>query len=252
MRRPLVAGNWKMNGSRAHLSAFADKFGSNLADGVDCEVGICPAFVYLAEALQRFSGTPVAIGAQTVSVEVGEGAFTGEIAGAMLRDLGCRYAIVGHSERRHRYGESDELVAQKFVAAREAGLTPILCIGETLGEREAGATQSVVERQLAAVFAVAEPDADMIIAYEPVWAIGTGRAASGEDAQAVHAHVRGIIARKDATIADSIRILYGGSVKAANAAALFTQPDIDGFLVGGASLDADEFFAICQAAKAAG
>ncbi|HET8552749.1 MAG TPA: triose-phosphate isomerase [Gammaproteobacteria bacterium] len=248
MRRPLVAGNWKMYGSRARLNAFADKFKARLQEGIDCEVGICPPFVYLSDALSRFSGTPVAIGAQTVSVELGEGAFTGEIAGAMLRDLGCRYAIVGHSERRHRYGESDELVAQKFVAAREAGLTPILCIGETLGEREAGATENVVERQLAAVFAAAELDAEMILAYEPVWAIGTGRAAEAGDAQAVHRHVREILARKDGKLADSIRLLYGGSVKPANAGALFAQPDIDGFLVGGASLDADDFFAICQAA----
>lgn len=237
-----------MHGSREHLNAFAEAFKARLEGGIGCEVGICPPYPYLAEALLRFTGTPVEIGAQNVSVEVEPGAFTGEVSGAMLHDLGCRYAIVGHSERRHRYGESDEEVARRFAAVCEAGLAPILCIGETLDEREAGKTEDVVARQLTAVFAATEPSTETILAYEPVWAIGTGRAAEPGDAQAVHAYVREILARKDAKLADSVRLLYGGSVKAANAGTLFAQPDIDGFLVGGASLDADEFFAICQAA----
>lgn len=249
MRKPLVAGNWKMHGTRTRLEAFATALTARLAEmPTATEVGLCPPFVYLDAAVSAFAGSAVAIGAQTVSVEAAEGAFTGEISAAMLADLGCRYAIVGHSERRHRYSESDELVARKFAAARAAGLTPMLCVGETLEQRKAGATGAVVERQLAAVFANAAPDAGMVIAYEPVWAIGTGHAAGPADAQAVHAQVRRFIAGKDATLGDSVRVLYGGSVKAANAAQLFAQPDIDGFLVGGASLDADEFFAICQAA----
>lgn len=248
MRRPLVAGNWKMNGSREQLNTFAESLDAHLADGVACDVGICPPYAYLADAVDRFANTPVEVGAQNVSVETEPGAFTGEVSASMLRDIGCGYAIVGHSERRHRFGESDEEVAQRFKAAREAGLTPILCIGETLEEHEADATQSVVARQLEAVFNVAEPRAETILAYEPVWAIGTGRAAEPEDAQAVHARIREILAKKDAKITDSIRLVYGGSVKPANAATLFAQPDIDGFLVGGASLKADDFFAICQAA----
>ncbi|HET7371263.1 MAG TPA: triose-phosphate isomerase [Gammaproteobacteria bacterium] len=252
MRRPLVAGNWKMHGSREHLNTFAEAFKARLSGGIGCDTGICPPYPYLADALRCFDGSTVEVGAQNVSVEIEPGAFTGEVSGAMLRDLGCRYAIVGHSERRHRYGESDDEVAQRFSAAARAGLTPILCVGETLDEREAGATESVVARQLESVFAVAQPPAEMIIAYEPVWAIGTGRAAEAGDAQAVHAYMREILRQKDAKLADSVRLLYGGSVKAANAGTLFAQPDIDGFLVGGASLDADEFFAICQAAESAG
>jgi triosephosphate isomerase len=247
MRQSLVAGNWKMHGSREQVSTFSEKLKVHLEDGVGCEVGICPPYAYLSDAVRAFAGTTVGVGAQNVSAEVEPGAFTGEVSGGMLRDMGCRYSIVGHSERRHRYGETDEEVARRFAAAREAALAPILCIGETLDEREAGATENVVTRQLEAVFAVSEPYEEMIVAYEPVWAIGTGRAAEPSDAQAVHAYVRGILAQKNAKLGDSVKIIYGGSVKAGNAATLIAQPDIDGFLVGGASLDADDFFAICQA-----
>jgi triosephosphate isomerase len=236
-----------MNGSREQLAGFAENLASCLGGNVDCEIAICPPSPYLSEAGWRLRDTAVAVGAQTVSVEIEEGAFTGEVSGAMLRDAGARFAIVGHSERRHRYGESDAQVASRFAAAVAAGVTPILCIGETLAEREADATDAVIERQLEAVFAAADMGPETVIAYEPVWAIGTGRAASADDAGAVHAHVREILARKDARLGDSVRIVYGGSVKPANAAGLFAPPDIDGFLVGGASLDADDFFAICQA-----
>lgn len=248
MRRPLVAGNWKMHGSRAAVRSFAARLDELLAGGVAAEVAICPPFVYLDAAAAAFAGGAVSLGAQDVSVETGEGAYTGEVAAAMLADVGCRYVIVGHSERRHRYGESDAQVARKFCAVRDAGLVPILCIGETLAEREAGQTEQVIDTQLQAVFTAAKPDAAMVIAYEPVWAIGTGHAAGPGEAQAVHAHVRNILAAKDGKLAGSVRVLYGGSVKSANAADLFAQPDIDGFLVGGASLDADEFFNICRAA----
>lgn len=248
MRRTLVAGNWKMNGSREHLETFAVGLKANIADGVACELGICPTYVYLSDALRLFADTPVEIGAQNVSLETASGAFTGEVPASMVADIGCRFAIVGHSERRHVYGDTDAQVAQRFAAVREAGLTPVLCVGETLEEREAGTTQDVVKRQLEGVFEVAKPDGDTIIAYEPVWAIGTGRAAAPDDAQAVHAYIRDFLKQKDATLADSVTLLYGGSVKPANAGTLFSQPDIDGFLVGGASLKADDFYQICQAA----
>ena len=248
MRRPIVAGNWKMHGSRAENSALVDgvlgAWSAGAAEGV-----ICPPFVYLQDLARVLRDTPLRLGAQDVCAEP-VGAFTGEVSAAMLRDVGCEYVIVGHSERRALYGESDTLVARKFAAALGKGLVPILCVGESLAERDAGHTHDVVGRQLDAVLDLsgATPFATAVIAYEPVWAIGTGRVATPEQAQDVHAFVRGRIAGRDATIASSVRILYGGSVKAGNAADLFSRPDIDGGLIGGASLVAADFLAICAAA----
>jgi triosephosphate isomerase len=206
-------------------------------------------FPYLAQAQAALSGSSIAWGAQNVS-EQPKGAFTGEVSASMLLDFGCKYVIVGHSERRSLYGESDELVAKKYMAAQAAGLTPILCVGESLEERESGVTEAVVARQLDAVIQAAGVASlgKAVVAYEPVWAIGTGKTASPEQAQAVHAFIRGKIATLDAGIADKLVIQYGGSVKAANASELMAQPDIDGGLIGGASLVADEFIAICRAA----
>jgi triosephosphate isomerase len=210
---------------------------------------LCPPFVYLQEVGRLLKDTDVSLGAQSVCAEP-QGAFTGEVSAAMLKDVGCRYVLVGHSERRQIYGESDALVARKFLAAQSQALVPVLCVGETLEEREAERTLQVVSRQLEAVLSVSGVAALKlaVIAYEPVWAIGTGRTASPEQAQEVHAMIRGKVAALDATIGGSVRILYGGSVKASNARELFAMPDIDGGLVGGASLNADEFARICAAA----
>jgi triosephosphate isomerase len=234
-RTRLVAGNWKMHGSRASISALLDALLNGLAGWKGAECAVCPPFPYLEQVSGRLAGTPLAWGAQNVS-EHAQGAHTGEVAAAMLADLGCRYVIVGHSERRQLYGESDARVAAKFAAARSAGLTPILCVGETLQEREAGSTEAVVARQLEAVRFESG-----VLAYEPVWAIGTGRSATPAQAQEVHGFLR-------KRVPQGTRILYGGSVKADNAAELFRMPDIDGGLVGGASLVAKEFIAIVRAA----
>ncbi|MFP5410326.1 MAG: triose-phosphate isomerase [Gammaproteobacteria bacterium] len=246
MRKKLVAGNWKMNGSLAENAALLAAVKPALA-GI--EAAVCVPFPYLAQAQAALAGSSIAWGAQNLS-EQGKGAFTGEVSASMLLDFGCRYVIVGHSERRSLYGESDELVAKKYVAAQAAGLTPILCVGESLEERESGVTEQVVARQLDAVIAAAGVAslAKAVVAYEPVWAIGTGKTASPEQAQAVHAFIRGKIAGLDAAVAAGLVIQYGGSVKASNAAELMAQPDIDGGLIGGASLVADEFIAICRAA----
>lgn len=211
------------------------------------EVAVLPPFPYLEGLVRRF-GNAIAFGAQDLSAHAG-GAYTGEVAGSMLKDVGCTYVLVGHSERRQYHAESDQLVAAKFVAAQAAGLTPILCIGETLAEHEQGASQSVVDRQIGAVVdhAGIAAFAQAVVAYEPVWAIGTGRTASAENVQAIHAFMRDKFAGLDATIANSLRLLYGGSVKPANAAELFGQPDVDGGLIGGASLVASDFLAICNA-----
>jgi triosephosphate isomerase len=240
-RTRLVAGNWKMHGSRESISGLLDAItaGAHSA-GVECAV--CPPYPYLPQVAERLSGTPIAWGAQNVS-EHAQGAYTGEVAAAMLAELGCRYAIVGHSERRQLYGETDAQVAAKFAAARKAGLTPILCVGETLAERDAGRTTEVVARQLGAV-----QFAGGVLAYEPVWAIGTGRNATPEQAQEVHAFLRG---RLPAQLRDATPILYGGSVKPQNAAAIFAMPDVDGGLIGGASLVAADFLAILRAAAGA-
>jgi triosephosphate isomerase len=239
MRRPLVAGNWKMHGSRAANRALLDAVLSGIEglDKVDCAV--CPPFPYLGELAERLLKTRLAVGAQNVS-EHAQGAYTGEVSAAMLAELGCRYVLVGHSERRQLYGESDAQVAAKFNAVRAAGMTPVLCVGETLAEREAGRTEEVVGRQLGAV-----KFEDGVLAYEPVWAIGTGRTATPEQAQAVHAFLR-------PRVPQGTRILYGGSVKKENAAALFGLPDVDGGLIGGASLVAADFCAIARAAQAKG
>lgn len=248
-RRPLVAGNWKMHGSRAESGALVSALLHDLPSG-PAEVLVCPPFVYLWEVARLLKGSEVQLGAQSVCAEPG-GAFTGEVAAAMLKDVGCAYVIVGHSERRAIYKESDSLVARKFVAALGAGLTPILCVGETLEEREGSQTFPVVDRQLAAVVDLAGIAAfeRAVVAYEPVWAIGTGKNASPQQAQEVHGHIRAALARHDGRIAAAVRVLYGGSVKAGNAAELFAMPDVDGGLVGGASLSAREFAGIVKAAQ---
>lgn len=251
MRQALVAGNWKMNGNRDSAVKLADAVLQASPERASAEVLLCPPFVYLADVARVLKGSGVALGAQDLCAE-GNGAFTGEVSGAMLKDFDCHYVIVGHSERRALYGERDAMVARKFMAAQKAGLTPILCVGETLAEREAGTTPAVVGRQLQAVLDAAGIAAfgAAVVAYEPVWAIGTGRTATPDQAQEVHALIRSMLAAQDAKIAGDVRLLYGGSVKAANAAELFRMPDIDGGLVGGASLDAGEFLAICAAARA--
>jgi triosephosphate isomerase len=249
MRQSLVAGNWKMNGSHESVAELLDGIKAGIGGVANAEVAVCPPFVFIPECRSRLEGTPVAWGGQDVSVHA-SGAYTGEVAGPMLADFGCRYAIVGHSERRTYHAESDELVAEKFEAACNAGLTPIFCIGETLEEREQGVTEQVVARQLDAVIERMGADGlgKGVIAYEPVWAIGTGRTATPEQAQDVHAFIRGRIADRSAEVAEGIRILYGGSMKPDNAAELMAKPDIDGGLIGGASLKAQDFLAICKAA----
>jgi triosephosphate isomerase len=248
MRQKLVAGNWKMHASREMAEALVGGVTAGLGEAHDYGVAVCPPFPYLEEVGRLLAGTSVSLGAQSLAA-ADEGAYTGEVSGAMLADLNCRYVIVGHSERRALYGEDDAVVAAKFLAARRHGLLPILCVGETLEERESGVTETVVGRQLEAVVEAAGAGAfgAAVIAYEPVWAIGTGRTASPEQAQEVHAFIRSLIADKDAKIADSIQVLYGGSVKPANAAEIFSMPDVDGGLIGGASLEAESFVAICSA-----
>lgn len=250
-RQKLVAGNWKMNGSKAATRSLIGDILQGMAQVKTAEVVVCPPVLYLAEAAALLAGSRIALGAQNLCAEVeAAGAYTGEVSAAMLLDVGCRYVIVGHSERRAYYGESDAVVAQKCVRALDAGLKPIICVGELLEERESGRTEAVVARQLDAILAKVEVTrlADALIAYEPVWAIGTGKTATPEQAQEVHASIRGRIAAHNVTIASSIQILYGGSVKGANAHDLFNMADIDGGLIGGASLNADEFLTICQAA----
>lgn len=249
MRQKLVAGNWKMNGSKASIKELLDGIKKGIGDVESAEVAVCPPFVYLGEVEAQLSGTPIVWGAQNLSTEE-KGAFTGEVAASMINDFGCKYVIVGHSERRTLYGEDDALVANKYSVARTAGLKPILCIGETLEEREKGITNEVVKRQIDAVIqqeGVAAL-ADGVIAYEPVWAIGTGKTASPEQAQEVHKFIREQIAAEDSAVAEKVQILYGGSMNAGNAAELLSQPDIDGGLIGGASLKADDFLTICRAA----
>ena len=248
MRRPLVVGNWKMNGSRESVETLLNGVKASIGDVGNTEVAVCPPFVYLLQAADALAGSGIGLGAQNVC-DQDSGAYTGEVSGAMLKEMGCSYAIVGHSERRSLYGETDALVAQRFLAAQRSGLTPIFCIGETLEEREAGDTKAVCARQIDAVLEVAGIEAftNAVVAYEPVWAIGTGKTATPEQAQAVHAFIRGKLAALDAGIAAKLRIQYGGSMKPGNAAELMAQPDIDGGLIGGASLQAEDFLAICKA-----
>jgi triosephosphate isomerase len=252
MRRQMVAGNWKMHGSRATNQALIGELEMSLKPEWPIDIVVFPPYVYLADAVRLVEGGRIAVGAQDVCAESG-GAFTGEVCATMLKDVGCSHVIVGHSERRRWYHEDDALVARKFAAALDAGLTPVLCLGESLDEREAKHTDAVVSRQLDAVIATHGIGgfAHAVLAYEPVWAIGTGRTASPQQAQEVHALLRNRIRAQDAKIADHLRILYGGSVKAGNAAELFSMPDVDGGLVGGASLSADEFQQICAAAAIA-
>ena len=247
-RRPLIAGNWKLNGSRESVASLATAIRNATAED-SSDVLVCPAFVHLADVQDILKGSAVSLGAQNCAAEE-SGAFTGEVSAQMLLEFGCEYVIVGHSERRALFGESSEQVALRCVAAQSSGLTPILCVGETLVERENGEVESVVGRQLDALLSISGVAAfsSLVVAYEPVWAIGTGKSATPEQAQAVHALLREKIARLDSSIAASLRILYGGSVKPDNAQTLFSQPDIDGALIGGAALDADAFLAICRAA----
>lgn len=247
MRRKIVAGNWKLQGSREFAHSLVAEVVAAGLEGV--ELAVLPPYPYLAELVAKFDGNGVAFGAQDVSAH-DKGAYTGEVSAAMLADVGARYTLVGHSERRQYHAEGSELVARKFVAAQAAGLVPILCVGESLEEREAGRTEEVIAAQLAPVLALAGVAAfgQAVVAYEPVWAIGTGRTASPEQAQAVHAFIRSQISALDARIADSLPLLYGGSVKPDNAASLFAQADVDGGLIGGASLAAADFLAIARAA----
>jgi triosephosphate isomerase len=247
-RRPLVAANWKMNGTLASVRPLVAEVRRNLGD-CRAEVALCVPFPYLGEVGAALAGTTIALGAQTVS-EHESGAYTGEVSAAMLRDYNCRFVIVGHSERRALYGETDGAVAAKFIQAIRGGLTPILCVGESLAERESGHTDAVVARQLDRVIhdAGVAQFVRAVVAYEPVWAIGTGRTATPEQAQEVHAFIRLRVARHDDTIAAGLRILYGGSVKGDNAAAIFSMADVDGGLIGGASLNGAEFVTICRAA----
>ena len=247
MRRRIVAGNWKLQGSRAFAAALVDEIKRDAPATV--ELIVLPPFPFLGETATQCAGSALAVGAQDVS-EHAQGAYTGEVSAAMLADVGARYVLAGHSERRQYHSESSEWVARKFQAAHMAGLSPILCVGETLDDREAGQTEAVIAAQLQPVLDLVGVSAmaEAIVAYEPVWAIGTGRTASPEQAQDVHAFIRGQIAARDATIAGSLPILYGGSVKPGNAASLFAQADIDGGLIGGASLVAADFLAIARAA----
>jgi len=248
MRRRLVAGNWKMHGSLVQNTELLEAVHSGMERIRNVDCAVCVPFPYLAQAQQKLSGSNVKWGAQNVH-QLDKGAYTGEVSAAMLRDFECSYVIVGHSERRACYGESSHLVAEKFLAAQQAGLTPILCVGETLQQRENGITEAVVAEQLDALIQLGGVQTlrNAVVAYEPVWAIGTGKTATSAQAQAVHAFIRQRIAAQDGQIASALCILYGGSVKANNAAELFAMPDIDGGLIGGASLVADEFLAICRA-----
>jgi len=246
MRRSLIMGNWKMNGSREE----GQKLAQALADGlghVEQEVAVCVPFVYLSDIRTVLASSPIALGAQNVADQAA-GAYTGEVSASMLADVGCKYALVGHSERRSYYGDTNESVAKRFAQALSKGVVPVLCVGETLEEREQDKTFQVVDEQLDAVIAEAGIEAfeKAVIAYEPVWAIGTGKVATDEQAQEVHQYIRKRIADRSAAIAEKVQILYGGSVKPDNAKGLFAQPDIDGGLVGGASLDAKGFLQICH------
>ena len=247
MRERIVAGNWKLHGDRAFARQLLEEVAQGRPAGV--HMAIFPPMPYLSELTDRYLPLGLEFGAQDVDVNE-QGAYTGEVSARMLLDVGCRYALVGHSERRHFHEESSEDVAKKFFAAKRAGLVPILCVGETLHQWGAGQTQWAIERQLAPILAAAGAKAfdKAVLAYEPVWAIGTGRNATPAQAQEVHAFIRGELRALDANIAGSLPILYGGSVKPANAAELFSQPDVDGGLIGGASLVAQDFLAIAAAA----
>jgi triosephosphate isomerase len=248
-RTPLIAGNWKMHGSLAESQKLVEAVRDG-AEDLATRVLLCPPYVYLPSASAWLRGSRISLGAQDCAEQQGQGAFTGEVSGRMLRDVGCEYVIVGHSERRALFGDDDRRVAAKFMAAQAESLVPILCVGETQAEREQGRTEAVVSAQLKAVLDAAGVAAfgRAVVAYEPVWAIGTGLTASPAQAQDVHAMIRAMIGALDGTIAAGLTVLYGGSVKGSNARELLAMDDIDGGLIGGASLKAEEFLAICRAA----
>ncbi|WP_392565104.1 triose-phosphate isomerase [Utexia brackfieldae] len=252
MRKPLVMGNWKLNGSKEMAKTLVAGLKQNLADVKNCDVAIAPPVMYLDFVREQLSGSAINLGAQNVDTAV-SGAYTGDISAQMLKEMGTKYIIIGHSERRTYHKESDSFIAKKFAVLKENGLIPVLCIGETEAENEANQTEAVCARQIDAVLETLGAAAfkDAVIAYEPIWAIGTGKSATPAQAQAVHKFIRDHIAKKDAEIAKQVIIQYGGSVNDSNAAELFTQPDIDGALVGGASLKADAFAVIVKAAAKA-
>ena len=251
MRRPLVAGNWKMNGDTESTISLVKGITDGRAEVTNAEVLICPPYILIPRAADALNGRDdISLGAQDLDINQ-NGAFTGQISASMLVDAGCKYVIVGHSERRAIYGESDQDVADKFKVAQQGGLTPVLCVGETLEERESGETEAVVARQIQAVIDVVGINQldNAVIAYEPVWAIGTGKTATPEMAQEVHRFIRAMLAALNGDIAEKLRILYGGSMNAGNAESLIRMTDIDGGLIGGASLQAESFLAICMAAN---
>jgi len=250
MRQPLVAGNWKMNGSRASVTELLNGLKAGVGEVNNAEVAVCAPHIFLPRIQRQLVDAPIAWGGQDISTQEA-GAYTGETSGSMLAEYGCKYVIIGHSERRQYHGETDQVVAEKFTAARKAGLVPLFCIGETLDERESGVMEDVLARQLDAVIdhCGVEMLGEGVIAYEPVWAIGTGKTASPEQAQDVHAFIRARVAAKSASVAEKIQILYGGSMNPANAADLMARSDIDGGLIGGASLKAADFLAVCTAAN---
>jgi triosephosphate isomerase len=246
MRSSLIAGNWKMNGSLQSVAELVE--GIKAGNAGKAELAVFPPAVFLMKVGGMLADSKIALGAQNVCDQEA-GAFTGEVAAAMLKECGCRYSLVGHSERRSLYLETDQLVAARFAMALASGIIPILCVGETLDEREQGITEAVVARQLDAVIEVSGAGgiAQAVIAYEPVWAIGTGKVATPDQAQEVHAFIRGKLAQLDVGVAEQVKILYGGSMNPSNATELLSQQDIDGGLIGGASLKADDFLAIAQA-----
>ncbi len=247
MRNKFVAGNWKMHGTCKEVSALIKEISNGLSDFSDAKVAVFPSFIHLPLVYELLKDTELAFGAQNIN-EHESGAYTGEVSGAMLNDIGCGYVLVGHSERRQSYGESNEVVAEKFSAAKTNDLTPVLCVGETKDQRDAGETEKVVQDQIEAVIAKSSIGSfsKAVIAYEPIWAIGTGLTATPEQAQSVHAFIRNYIAKQSSDIAENLQIIYGGSVKSDNAKDLFAMPDIDGGLVGGASLKAQDFITICK------
>ncbi|MFM2396957.1 MAG: hypothetical protein RLZZ144_207 [Pseudomonadota bacterium] len=248
MRRKLIVGNWKMHGNLSRNKALLEGVLDGVRELANADYGVCVPFPYLAQAQAMLQGSNIAWGAQNISQNE-QGAFTGAVAAGMLVDFDCRYVIIGHSERRALFHESNEIAAAKFDTAIKAGLTPIFCVGETLAERESGVTEQVVARQLEVILnhVGAQAVAKSVIAYEPVWAIGTGKTATPEQAQAVHSFIRQRVAQLDANVAQNLQILYGGSMKPSNAVELMAQPDIDGGLIGGAALVVEDFVAICRA-----
>lgn len=253
MRSPLVVGNWKMNGTRESARNLLDALIQGFDSRAQAGMGVCVPYVFIPAAADQLKGTDILLGSENVA-DQDVGAFTGEISAAMIKEFGCELAIVGHSERRHLYGESNKLVAARYRQAQAQGILPIFCVGETLEQREHNQTFVIIDAQLAQLFdeSGAASLRNAVIAYEPVWAIGTGKTATPEQAQKVHAYIRKQIASHDPGLAEEVRILYGGSVKPDNAAELFGMPDIDGGLIGGASLDARAFLSICSSAEVAG